>query len=122
VTSLAVDIAGPATKPFTITTTRCDKSHAHLRLRGAVDAGAAPVLRAVLEGHQRAGRQYLRVDVGAAILAQAAVDVLCDLHRRLLATGGTLIITAVAPALEPVLAAADPSLLTLAATAADVSA
>lgn len=121
-TTLAVEIAGPANQLFTITTTRYDNIGADLRLRGAVDVGGADVLRSVVEGHRRAGRRYLRVDVGAATLAEAAVTVLCDLHRRLLATGGTMIITAVPPALERVLTAADPSLLTLAATAADVSA
>ena len=120
-TTLAVEVTTPSIELFTITTTRCDKIGADLRLRGAVDVGGADVLRSVVEGHRRAGRRYLRVDVGAATLAEAAVTVLCDLHQRLLATRGTMIITAVPPALERVLTAADPSLLTLAATAADVS-
>ncbi len=119
--SLAVDAAAPASKPLTITTTRCDKTRANLRLRGAVDVGGAELLQAVVEGHQRAGRRYLRVDVGTATLDAAAVEVLCHLHRRLLATRGTMIIMAVPPALERVLTAADPSFLTLGATAADVS-
>jgi len=117
--TLAVDTAAPTNKPFTITTTRRDNARAHLRLRGVVGPGGAEVLRAVLEGHIRAGRRYLRVDVGTATLGQAAVEVLCHLHRRLLAKRGTMIITAVSPTMARILTAADATVLTLAVTAAD---
>jgi anti-anti-sigma regulatory factor len=120
--SLAVDDTARASAPFTVTTTRCDGVRADLRVCGRLNGRGAQVLRAVLDGHLRAGRRYLRVDIGgAAALDDAALGVLCEAHRWLLAARGTLVITAVTTSLAPVLAAADPTFLTLATTATDIS-
>src|SRR5438105_8375520 len=108
--SLAVGAADPAIRQCTITTTRCDSTRAQLQVCGFVDAAGAAVLEAVLEGHLRTGRRYLRVDVGGtSTLDEAALRVLVNVHRRLLGAHGTLIITAVTPQLAQVPRAADPA-------------
>lgn len=120
--SLAVNDIATASAPFSVTTTRCDAARADLRVCGRLDTRGAVVLRAVLDGHLRAGRRYLRVDIGrAASLDDAVLGVLCDVHRWLLAARGTLVITAVTASLAPILEAADPTFLTLSTTAIDAS-
>jgi anti-anti-sigma regulatory factor len=115
--SLALDTV---TRRFTVTTTRCDGTRANLQVCGHADRAGAEILEAVLDGHLRAGRRYLRVDVGGtSALDEAALSVLCDVHRRLLAARGTLIITAVRPPLEQLLATANSSLFVLPVNVAD---
>src|SRR5947209_19443807 len=101
-----------AARQFTVTTTRCDQRRAHLQVRGGADPASAEVLQAVLDGHIRAGRRYLRVDMaGSTVVDVAVLHVLSAAHHRLLAVRGTLIITAVSRTLAPVLTAVDSSLL-----------
>src|SRR3954465_7717932 len=109
-----------AARHFTVTTTRCDHIRAHIEVRGGPDSAAAEILQAVLDGHIRAGRLYLRVDMGGATTAdQPSLQVLSSVHHRLLAARGTLIITAVSRALAQVLATVDASLLVLPVNVAD---
>lgn len=105
---------------FTVTTTRRDHTSAHIEVHGEPGPAAAEILQAVLDGHIRAGRRYLRVDTGGATTAdQATLQVLSDVHHRLLAVRGTLIITAVSRTLARALATVDSSLLVLPMNVAD---
>jgi anti-anti-sigma regulatory factor len=111
-----------ASRQFTVTTTRCDHVRAHIQVRGCADPAGAELLHVILDGHLRAGRRFLRVDMGGTTTVdEAALQVLSEVHHRLLAARGTLIITAVSRTLLPVLATVDSSLLVLPANVADVA-
>jgi anti-anti-sigma regulatory factor len=111
-----------ASRQFTVTTTRCDHVRAHLQVRGEADVAGAEILQAILDGHLRAGRRFLRVDMGGATTVDdAALQVLSEAHHSLLAARGTLIITAVSRTLLPILAKVDSSLLVLPVNVADVA-
>ncbi len=110
----------PAGTEFSLTTLQCDPTRAQLRASGRLDARAAAVLAAVLDGHVRAGRRFLRLNIaGVPGVDASGVEVLSSLHRRLLERRGTLIITGVTGPTEQVLARADAGLFLLAPTAAD---
>lgn len=105
---------------FTITTHRCDQAAAELQLEGILDERGATLLRALIDGHLRDGRRFLRLDVRSVTSAdRPAVRLLAELHRHLLDRRGTLILTGVTEPLKAVLRAADADLFMIAPTAAD---
>lgn len=83
-----------------LTTVRQDRSHALIRAVGEWDLANAQVLGELLEEHEKAGRRFVRVDVGAvSFLDCTCLDVLVTAHQRLLATQGMLVLTDVTPRL-----------------------
>jgi anti-anti-sigma regulatory factor len=107
---------------FDVQTTRSDELRANLKVSGLLDSGAAAVLGQVIDGHIRAGRRFLRVNVGGVrSLGDSAIDVIARAHERLLARRGTMILTGVSAGMEAVLRAATPAspLLLVSPTAAD---
>ena len=107
---------------FDVRTTKSDASRANLQVSGHLDADSAALLHQVIDGHLRAGRRYLRLHVGGVrSIDDAALAVIATTHERLLALAGTLILTGVHEAIEPVLRTAAPAspLLLLAVTAAE---
>jgi anti-anti-sigma regulatory factor len=110
-------VAGPQ---FGVSTVHCDATRAALRVSGHLEVGTAPILSTVADGHVRAGRRYLRVDVAdLTSVDDAALEVISEIHRQLLACRGTLIFTGVTCELEKAFAQASANLFLLAATAAD---
>lgn len=108
------------TRRLSLVTVRHDESSADLALTGRLDAEAAAVLSIAVDGHLRAGRRYLRLNLAAVpAIDRPALDRLAVLHRRLLAARGTLILTGLGARLEHQLSSAQPGLLLLARTAAD---
>lgn len=88
----AAPLAARATDVFEVTTVSADRLHALIRAAGPLTASASAVLVTMLRAHLRAGRRYLRVDVGAApVLDPAVLATLTDLHRRVAARGGMLV-------------------------------
>ncbi|HEY7009453.1 MAG TPA: STAS domain-containing protein [Jatrophihabitantaceae bacterium] len=108
---------------FDVQTTRSDELRANLKVSGLLDAGAAVVLASVIDGHIRAGRRFLRVNVGGVrSLGGSAIDVIARAHERLLARRGTMILTGVSAGMEAVLRTAAPAspLLLVSPTAAEL--
>jgi anti-anti-sigma regulatory factor len=108
---------------FDVETTRSDELRANLKVSGLIDAGAAAVLAQVIDGHIRAGRRFLRVNVGGVrSFGGSAIDVIALAHERLLARRGTMILTGVSAGMEAVLRTATPAspLLLVSPTAADL--
>ncbi|MGH8860631.1 MAG: STAS domain-containing protein [Jatrophihabitantaceae bacterium] len=96
-----------------------------MSVSGDLDAGGAAVLAQVIDGHVRAGRRFLRLNVGGARnLGDAAIAVIARAHEQLLASRGTLVLTAVDTRLEAALRAAAPAstLLMLPVTTIDSAA
>jgi anti-anti-sigma regulatory factor len=105
---------------FSVITEYFDRNRAGLRVVGRLDTGTAPVLACVTDGHLRADRRYLRMNVSRVCsVDEEAIDVLHELHRQLLARRGTLIITGVGVSLEAALTRLSGELFLLAPTAAD---
>lgn len=105
---------------FSVVTEYFDRNRAGLRVVGRLDTATAPVLACVADGHVRADRRYLRMNVSRVCsVEEDAIDVLHELHRRLLARRGTLIITGVGTSLEAALTRVSAELLLLAPTATD---
>lgn len=89
-----------ATARASLTTVRQDRSHALLRAVGEWDLANADVLGELLEEHEKAGRRFVRLDVGAvSFLDCTCLDVLVTAHQRLLAAQGMLVLTDVTPRL-----------------------
>lgn len=103
-------------------TVNFDATRASLRATGVLDSGTAGALAAAANEHIVARRRFVRLDLSRVTsVDDAAVAVLTKIHSRLLAEGGTLILTGVDSWLEIVLAGADPALLMIAPTAADAT-
>ena len=103
-----------------VTTQRSDRTRAELVVSGHLDRDSSTVLRAVVDGHLRAGRRYLRVDVrGVITFSEHALRVLSELHRTVLDARGTLVLTGVTAQHERLLRTADAGLFLLAPTAAE---
>jgi anti-anti-sigma regulatory factor len=118
--SAAVTDPHTDTSRLSLVTVRHDAEFAELGLTGRLDADAAAILAIAIDGHLRAGRRYLRLNLAAAhLIDDAALARIAVLHRRLLALRGTLILTGLTPGLERKLSAAEPDLLLLTRTAAD---
>lgn len=101
-------------------TVKFDATRASLAATGTLNAGTAGVLAVAVNEHIVAHRRYVRLDLsGVTSVDDAAVAVLAEIHSRLLAERGTLILTGVDSWLEIVLAGADRALLMIAPTAAD---
>ncbi len=95
---------------FEVRTVGSDASRARIEVGGDLDAGAAALLAEVLDGHARAGRRYLRLDLaGLRSISAAAVAVIAGVHERLLGAGGTMILTGVGTATDAALRAATPT-------------
>lgn len=105
---------------FAIITHRCDQTTAELQLDGALDERGATLLRALIDGHLRDGRRFLRLDVRSVTRADwPAIRLLAELHRHLLDRRGTLILTGVTEPLRSVLHSTEADLFIIAPTAAD---
>jgi anti-anti-sigma regulatory factor len=108
---------------FDVRTSTCDATRANLNVSGDLDADGAAVLEQVIEGHVRAGRRFLRLEMGGVrTVGDAATVVIARAHEQLLASRGTLILTGVERRIETRLRAAAASpLLLLPATPAELS-
>jgi len=98
-----------------LTTVRQDRSHALVRAVGEWDLANADVLGELLQEHEKAGRRFVRLDVGAvSFLDCTCLDVLVTAHQRLRAAQGMLLLTDVTPRLMRLLRLArlDPVLFT----------
>jgi ABC-type transporter Mla MlaB component len=85
---------------------------------GALVGGEATALAASVDEHLVAGRLFVRLDLSGITSAdQAAVGILTRMHDRLLAEGGTLVLTGVDPRLEAALAPGEDAFLMIAPTA-----
>lgn len=80
-----------------VATTSADPAGATIRITGAVARAAVPLLATVLNTHLRAGRRYLRVDLGSAELGLAAVRCLAAAADAASAAGGALIVADAQP-------------------------
>jgi anti-sigma B factor antagonist len=77
-------------------TIRQSHTRAVVRAVGEWDLANADILAEMFEAHQKAGRRFVRLDLSAlTFLDCACVSVLVTAHRRLLAAGGTLVLTGV---------------------------
>jgi anti-anti-sigma regulatory factor len=75
-------------------TLKFDATRVSLAATGALDADNAGVLAVAVNEHIVAHRQYVRLDLsGVTSVDDAAVAVLAEIHFRLLAERGTLILT-----------------------------
>jgi len=78
---------------FEISTVAADGQHAAIRTHGALTVAAVRLLVSVLRAHLRAGRRHLRVDIGAsAVVDPAVIPALTDVHHRVKACGGALVL------------------------------
>jgi len=125
--TLTVDVAGRAGErgsgEFDVRTIRTDSTRATLEISGRLDARSAPLLAEVIDGHLRAGRRFLRLNVAAMTdLDRAGADVLVACHDRLLGARGTLILTGVGETVEDSLRERDldDRLFLIAPTAAEL--
>jgi len=109
---------------FDVRTASCDANRANLYVSGDLDSDGAVVLAQVIEGHVRAGRRFLRLNLGGVrSLCDAATVVIARAHEQLLATRGTLILTGVDGSMEQLLRLAAPAspLLLLPATLTEIA-
>lgn len=103
-----------------VVTLNSDASRARLGVTGALDIATAGLVAVAVNEHVVAHRRYLRLDLsGVTSVDDAAVAVLAEIHARVLAERGTLILTRVDSWLEIALAGADDAFLMIAPTAAD---
>lgn len=80
-----------------LTTVRQGRAHALIRAVGEWDLSNAHVLSEQLDQHARAGR-FVRLDLSAvSFLDCTCLGALVTAHQRLLAAGGTLVLTGVTP-------------------------
>lgn len=78
---------------FEISTVLADGQQARIRTTGALTPAASALLISVLRAHLRAGRRDLRVDIGkSAVVDPAVLPALTDLHHRVAACGGALVL------------------------------
>jgi len=86
-----------------------------LSAKGVLDSSTAGVLADAVGEHITASRVYVRLDLsGITSVDETAVSILAQIHSRLLAERGTLILTGVDSWLETVLAEGDCAFLTTA--------
>jgi anti-anti-sigma regulatory factor len=109
---------------FDVRTLSCDTTRATLYISGDLGGDGAEVLEHVIEGHVRAGRRFLRLNLGGVrSLSDAATVVIARAHEQLLASRGTLILTGVDGTIEQRLRLAAPAspLLLLPATLTEIA-
>lgn len=82
-----------------VATLAADPLRASIRVTGRLDARSAALLSSVISTHVGAGRRYLRIDLGAAHLDHAVIDMLVAAHRDLRAAGGMLVFENAGPLL-----------------------
>lgn len=123
--TLSVETGSSApTGGFDVRTSSCDATRANMYVSGDLNGDGAAVLAQVIDGHVRAGRRFLRLNLGGVrSLGAPATVVIARAHEQLLATKGTLILTGVEGPIEAVLRTAAPAspLLLLPATATDIN-
>lgn len=94
----------PPSDTFEVATLSADTLRAGVRVSGPLTCRSSAVLTSVLRTHIAAGRRYLRVDVGAASVAEpAVVDVLAAAHRDISDLGGMLILENVGVELQAII-------------------
>jgi anti-anti-sigma regulatory factor len=109
---------------FDVRTASCDATRAVLYVSGDLGGDGAEVLARVIDGHVRAGRRFLRLNLGGVrSLSDAATVVIARAHERLLASRGTLILIGVDGTSEELLRLAAPAspLLLLPATLTEIA-
>ncbi|SHG17473.1 hypothetical protein SAMN05443575_1580 [Jatrophihabitans endophyticus] len=88
---------------FEVATVSADTLRAGIRVVGTLDATTTPLLAGILRTHTVAGRRYLRVDLRAATLDDAAtidpavVRTLAAAHAAVDALGGMLVLENATP-------------------------
>ena len=81
---------------MSVRTVRFDDDRASVKVDGELDMGTAAPLWAVLRSHMGAGRRFLRLDVsGLSFVDATALSGITTVHRELLASRGTLVVTGV---------------------------
>jgi anti-anti-sigma regulatory factor len=91
---------------FEVRTVAVDATRAAVRVTGDLRAECGLLLAEVLDGHLRAGRRFVRLNVsGIDALDPAAGAELQRAHRAFLERRGTLILTGVGTAVRAALAA-----------------
>lgn len=81
---------------MSVSTVRFDDKCASIKVDGELDMGTAAPLWAVLRSHMGAGRRFLRLDVsGLSFVDATALSGITTVHRELLASRGTLVVTGV---------------------------
>lgn len=90
---------------FDVRTVAADATRAAVRVTGELRAECGLLLGEVLDGHLRAGRRFVRLNVsGVDALDAAAGFELQRAHRAFLERRGTLILTGVGPVVRAALA------------------
>jgi anti-anti-sigma regulatory factor len=90
-----------------IRTIAVDASQATVRVSGELSSGCAALIAVVLDGHLRAGRRFVRLNLGGAhTIDRAVVAQLRSAHRAFLERRGTLILTGVGPEVAAALSVA----------------
>jgi anti-anti-sigma regulatory factor len=90
---------------FDVRTVAFDATRATVRVTGELSAGCGVLLGEVLDGHLRAGRRFVRLNVsGVQVLDCSAGIELHRAHRAFLERRGTLILTGVGPVVRAALA------------------
>src|SRR5579884_2613935 len=90
--SAAATLSTPPAESFEITTVSADPLRAVIRTAGALTGAANALLCSVLHTHLRAGRHYLRVDIGDSPIPETHVlHSLAEMHRHVAARGGMLV-------------------------------
>jgi len=81
-----------------IRTVAVDATRATVRVSGELTSGCAALIAVVLDGHLRAGRRFVRLNLGGAhTIDRAVVAQLRRVHCAFLEHRGTLILTGVGP-------------------------
>jgi anti-anti-sigma regulatory factor len=90
---------------FDVRTVAADASRAAVRVTGDLTAGFAGLLAEVIDGHLRAGRRFVRLNVsGVHVIDGAVIAGLHRAHHAFLERRGTLILTGVGPVVHAALA------------------
>ena len=91
---------------FDVRTVAFDVTRAAVRVTGELSAACAVLLAEVLDGHLRAGRRFVRLNLtGVETADRVAGAALHRAHRAFLDRRGTLILTGVVPVVHAALAA-----------------
>jgi anti-anti-sigma factor len=100
-TAVAIEADADRAPDVEISTVLSDATRAEIRVVGELDGAAAVLLHEVVDGHVRAGRRFLRLDLsGVRLVSDAGAATLAGAHDRLLARRGTVILTGVDSALR----------------------
>jgi hypothetical protein len=87
----------PRASEVEVATTSADTLRASIRITGSLPRRAVPMLTTVLRTHLRAGRRYLRIELGRAELGMDAVRCLAGAADDAATLGGALVLVDAQP-------------------------